>query len=113
MAGRGLRHAQAERIPERGQLARHHRDGRGGFQAGSGSNCRAAEPFPGGPPPIQAGMANFGFMGVSLTNNNFTDASSFAKKALKFLHVWAAVAQPGASGMEVCGNWNLPQSSNC
>jgi hypothetical protein len=47
-------------------------------------------------------MANFGFMGVSLTNDNITDADNFAKKALKDLHTWAAAAQPGAM-----------QSNNC
>ena len=59
-------------------------------------------------------MANFGFMGVSLTNSNINDASKFATKAERYLHEWASAAQPGATGASGCGNWNLSaQSSNC
>lgn len=84
-----------------------------GFKLAQAAGAALQNPSPVDRHQYKRAMADFGFMGVSLTNNNFTDASSFAKKALRALHVWAAAAQPGASGMEGCGNWNLPQSSNC
>ena len=84
-----------------------------GFRLAEAAGAALQNPSPVDRHQYKQAMANFGFMGVSLTNNNFTDASRFAKKALGFLHTWAGAAQPGASGMESCGNWNLPQSDNC
>lgn len=84
-----------------------------GFQLAEAAGAALQNPSPVHRHEYKQAMANFGFMGVSLTNNNMTDAETFAKKALAALHSWAAGAQPGATGTEGCGDWNLPQSSNC
>jgi hypothetical protein len=84
-----------------------------GFKLAQAAGASLQNPSPVDRHEYKRAMADFGFMGVSLTNNNFTDASSFAKKALRALHAWATAAQPGASGVEGCGDWNLPQSNNC
>jgi hypothetical protein len=85
-----------------------------GFKLAQAAGAALQNPSPVDRRVYKRAMANFGFMGVSLTNNNFNDADRFAKKAVRALHAWAVAAQPGATGMEGCGNWNLSsQSSNC
>ena len=85
-----------------------------GFKLAEAAGAALQNPSPVDRRVYKRAMANFGFMGVSLTNNNFNDAARFAKKAVRALHAWASAAQLGATGMERCGNWNLSsQSTNC
>ena len=84
-----------------------------GFHLAEAASAALQNPSPVHPREFKQAMANFGFMGVSLTNDNMTDADSFAKKALGDLQAWATAAQPGATGSGGCGGWNLPQSNNC
>jgi hypothetical protein len=59
-------------------------------------------------------MGNFGLEGVAVEQGHYSIAAKFAKKAEKAIQAWATAAQPGATGSEGCGNWNLSaQSQNC
>jgi hypothetical protein len=58
-------------------------------------------------------MGNLGLMGAALTSGNMTAGDHEAHKALRALRIWATAAQPGAAGADGCGDWTLPQSSNC
>jgi hypothetical protein len=84
-----------------------------GFKLAEAAGAALQNPSPVDTRDYKKAMANFGFMGVSLTNGNINDADTFVKKALTFLQAWATAAQPGATGSSACGDWNLPQSSNC
>jgi hypothetical protein len=85
-----------------------------GFKLAQAAGAALQNPSPVDTGDYKKAMANLGFMGVSLTNGNTTDADNFAKKAMPALQAWATAAQPGASGSQGCGNWNLStQSQNC
>jgi len=84
-----------------------------GFEVFEASAAALQNPSPVDSHAYKVAMANFGFMGAALVNDNINAADTFTKKAFRHLQAWAAVAQPGATGTEGCGNWNLPQSSNC
>jgi hypothetical protein len=84
-----------------------------GFQLAEAAAAALQNPSPVHPWEYKHAMANFGLMGAALDTGNINGADSFAKTALGDLHSWAAAAQPGATGTGGCGNWNLPESSNC
>ena len=85
-----------------------------GFKLAEAAAAALQNPSPVDRHAYKEAMANFGFAGVSLSNENVHDASKFAAKADRYLDEWATAAQPGATGASGCGNWNLSaQSNNC
>lgn len=88
--------------------------GGAGFTLAEAASAALGSPSPVDTRAYKRAMANFGFAGVSTDNGNWNDAATFMKKALARMQAWATQAQPGATGEDGCGAWNLSaDSQNC
>lgn len=85
-----------------------------GFKLAEAAGAALQNPSPVDRTDYKTAMGNFGLAGVAMEQGHFHIAAKFTSKALTALQAWATAAQPGASGSQLCGYWNLSaQSQNC